>query len=246
MTHAAHPFVWSRCPLLARASFAAACITLAGLSGCVGSWGATAPGNAASFSIKSDKELAALAGMMTGAFSSEAQAAADADFFDIRLEIAPIWTDRTDAHWFYVEQAMAGRLSAPYRQRIYKLSRLGDARARTFQSEVFTLPEPALQFAGAARDPGKLAAVTPELLSLRTGCAVVLTADRLERNQALSYAGGTVGTGCASDLRGATYATSKVTLDASGMISWDQGFNAEGTQVWGAQKGGYQFVKVAR
>jgi hypothetical protein len=27
------------------------------------------------------------------------------------------------------------------------------------------------------------------------------------------------------------------------MVSWDQGWNGEGKQVWGATKGGYIFVK---
>jgi hypothetical protein len=27
------------------------------------------------------------------------------------------------------------------------------------------------------------------------------------------------------------------------MVSWDRGFDKEGKQVWGAQKGGYRFVK---
>jgi hypothetical protein len=27
------------------------------------------------------------------------------------------------------------------------------------------------------------------------------------------------------------------------MVSWDRGYNDEGEQVWGAEKGGYRFVK---
>jgi hypothetical protein len=27
------------------------------------------------------------------------------------------------------------------------------------------------------------------------------------------------------------------------MLSWDRGYNADGKQVWGAEKGGYRFVK---
>jgi hypothetical protein len=42
-------------------------------------------------------------------------------------------------------------------------------------------------------------------------------------------------------LRGASYATSKVTIEEGLIISWDQGFNEEDEQVWGAVKGGYEF-----
>jgi hypothetical protein len=55
---------------------------------------------------------------MTGSFSSAEQAAADTNYFDIRLEIVPIWTTRADGHWLYVEQAAAGYLERPYRQRV--------------------------------------------------------------------------------------------------------------------------------
>jgi hypothetical protein len=44
-----------------------------------------------------------LAQWMSGSFSSAAQAAEDSAYYDIRLEMAPIWTDRDDAVWLYVE-----------------------------------------------------------------------------------------------------------------------------------------------
>jgi hypothetical protein len=28
------------------------------------------------------------------------------------------------------------------------------------------------------------------------------------------------------------------------MVSWDRGWNADDKQVWGAEKGGYEFVKL--
>jgi hypothetical protein len=33
-------------------------------------------------------------------------------------------------------------------------------------------------------------------------------------------------------------------LTKDGMESWDQGWDAEGQQVWGATKGGYRFDKI--
>jgi hypothetical protein len=56
---------------------------------------------------------------MTGSFSSQEQAAADTSRYDIRLEMAPIWTDHPNGKWFYVEQAVAWSLEKPYRQRVY-------------------------------------------------------------------------------------------------------------------------------
>jgi CpeT protein len=48
---------------------------------------------------------------------------------------------------------------------------------------------------------------------------------------------------CPSNLRGATYATSEVVVQHDKMISWDRGFDSRDKQVWGAEKGGYIFMK---
>jgi len=53
--------------------------------------------------------------------------------------------------------------------------------------------------------------------------------------------GGIVGDGCASELDGARYANSEVTLTDDWLDSWDRGFDASGTQVWGEQAVPYRF-----
>lgn len=179
-------------------------------------------------------DLATLATWLSGSFSSAAQAAADTNYFDIRLRMAPMWTDRTDGPWIYVEQATATAQDRPYRQRVYRLRDGGDG---TFTSEVFALPGPR-RFAGAWRHKQPLAALTPDSLLVRDGCAVVLRREADGR-----FAGGTVGQGCASDLRGAAYATSEVTVGPETIESWDRGFAADGSQAWGATGGGYVFVR---
>jgi len=35
-----------------------------------------------------------------------------------------------------------------------------------------------------------------------------------------------------------------VTLSVKGMVSRDQGWNNQGVQVWGAEKGGYEFLRA--
>lgn len=181
--------------------------------------------------------LDVLAGsFMTGSFSSAAQAAADPEYRDISLHMAPIWLDRTDGRWLYVEQAAAGSLDKPYRQRVYHVTGPTDG---AFRSEVLTMASP-LRFAGAWAKPEMLGALSPDSLSLRDGCAVILKQD-----EAGGFTGSTVGHDCASDLRGAAYATSTVTITLERLTSWDQGFAADGTQVWGATKGPYVFDRLA-
>jgi hypothetical protein len=34
-------------------------------------------------------------------------------------------------------------------------------------------------------------------------------------------------------------------MDARGLTTWDRGFDESDKHVWGAEKGGYEFVRVA-
>lgn len=181
---------------------------------------------------KLSADLEAIAKMMLGSFSSQKQARADSSYFDVRLQVSRIWPSRKDAIWLYIEQAMAGDLEKPYRQRVYKLSESG---ANAFQSEIFTLKNPE-RFVGLGR---KSAAAIPveEDLTEKKGCT-----EFLEKKGA-EYCGGTRGKDCLSELKGARYATTSILLKPGELQSWDRGFDAEGRQVWGALKGAYIFLK---
>lgn len=181
------------------------------------------------------EDLQRLVTWMSGSFSSQAQSEQDSAYYDIRLEMTPIWTNRTDGYWLYVEQAMASHLDEPYRQRIYHVTR---DSAGSFRSTVFELPQPA-EFVGSWKTPPAFNVLAPENLLERTGCDIVL-----EARGDSAFVGSTIGEGCASELRGASYATSEVVITESTLISWDRGFDADGNQVWGAEKGGYVFRKV--
>lgn len=175
-----------------------------------------------------------LAEWMTGSFSSAAQSVDQPeDYFDIRLYMVPIWTDRADGPWLYVEQAAATNLARPYRQRVYHLvgTDLG------VRSEVYTLPGDALKYAGFHATPEGFSAFGPDELTLRHGCSIQLV------DQGDTYTGATLGNGCASTLGGAAYATSEVSIAPEVITSWDRGFDSEGKQAWGAVKGPYIFLK---
>ena len=172
---------------------------------------------------------------LCGSFSSQAQAQlAPADYFDIRLHIVPIWTKRADGTWLYVEQAAAQKLDKPYRQRVYRLRREGDAVV----SEVYSFAADPLRWAGQWKDPWSFDAIAPQDLVERSGCAVVL-----RRVDDEAFLGSTIGQGCPSELAGASWATSEVRLTAGELCSWDRGYDAAGKQVWGAKQGPYVFVR---
>jgi len=182
----------------------------------------------------SHPELSQLVQWMTGSFSSQAQSQADSNFFDIRLEMVPIWSEGSQGAWLYVEQAAASSLDKPYRQRVYHVV---NPYKGIYRSDVYTLPEPE-RFIGAWKTPEKFDALTTDSLGSRSGCSIVMTW------KDGAFVGGTEGDGCESTLRGATYATSEVTIKADGLYTWDQGFDADGIQVWGAETGGYEFKRV--
>jgi len=172
---------------------------------------------------------------MTGSFSSQEQAASDTGYFDIRLEMAPIWLERSDAYWLYVEQAVATHLDKPYRQRVYRLVSVDDS---TFESIVYTLNDP-LRFAGSWKEEIPLSGLTPDSLIEREGCSIIL----MPKGDT-AFIGSTIGKNCVSDLHGASYARSEVVITENQLYSWDRGFDAENNQVWGAEKGGYIFKRI--
>jgi CpeT protein len=181
------------------------------------------------------KDLKKLAKAMAGEFNNNQQADQDKSYYHIVLRMKTIWSDNPDGYWLYVEQAVTSSEDKPYRQRVYHLYIQDDT---TIVSKVYELKDPA-QYIGAWKDAQKLAGLTVDSLVDRQGCAVYL--HRFEKGV---FKGSTPGKECLSSLRGASYATSEVTIYTDRIISWDRGWNAEDQQVWGAEEGGYIFVKV--
>lgn len=180
-------------------------------------------------------ELQMLEAHLTGSFSSEQQSIDDEEFFHIVLHMVPIWVDRNDGPWLYVEQAVAEASERPYRQRVYKLEQREGA---LLVSRVFTFPDP-MAHSGAWESDAPLASLSPDDLEERDGCAIFLTWD------GDSFVGSTDANNCKSTLRGASYATSEVDLHSDRLITWDRGFDQSGEQVWGAVKGGYIFDRIS-
>lgn len=181
-----------------------------------------------------EQDVRKLHKMMNGFYSSEAQSLRDSDFYDIRLKMVPIWKDR-EGYWLYVEQAMASSEEKPYRQRVYQLQLKNDT---TIESIVYTIQNGDKYF-GAWKDARPIESLSIDSLELRKGCSILL--HKIDRQ---TYVGSTHNQDCESNLRGATYATSEVTLYSDQIISWDRGFDDKDKQVWGAVKGGYEFLKT--
>ena len=171
--------------------------------------------------------------VMTGSFNSQLQSEKDSSYYNISLHMYPIWKSNKE-DWLYVEQALISMQDKPYRQRVYKLELLDDG---TYASHVYLINEPD-KFIGKWNEPAFFGQFDKSDLTKREGCTVFM---KKEENG--MYVGATRGQDCKSNLRGASYATSKVTISKNKIESWDQGFNTNNEQVWGAEKGGYVFIK---
>jgi hypothetical protein len=173
---------------------------------------------------------------LTGTFTSAEQARGDRNFRDVTLHVAPIWPDRTDGPWLYVEQALTDAPAHPYRQRVYQLAARPDG---ALESRVFELLDP-IGLTGAWQNPTRFERLEPATsLNARAGCTVVLywQSDG-------TFKGGTEGQGCTSTMQGASYATSEASIGPTELITWDRGYNAAGIQVWGSLHGGYVFNRI--
>ena len=179
-------------------------------------------------------DLQTLVSFMSGEFNSEKQASADSAFFDISLHMTPIWPDNNNGKWLYVEQAVSSGLDKPYRQRVYHVYIHDET---TIMSKVYEIESPA-EFINAWKLNSALEKLPPDMLVDRQGCGILL-----HKTEKGSFEGQTVGKECLSSLRGATYATSEVVIDKKKLVSWDRGWDINDSQVWGAEKGGYIFVK---
>jgi len=185
-------------------------------------------------SLPQVSEIDILKDMMTGSYDSSKQEAADSSYFNISLHMYPIWKNRKDGKFLYVEQSLASMQDKPYRQRVYKLEKLKNGE---LVSSIYTLKNDSL-FIGKWKELSYFDKFGLSILDLRDGCEVILN-----KNQS-GYDGSTKEDNCKSSLRGASYATSVVSMSSNEITSWDQGFDDKGKQVWGATKGPHIFIKL--
>ena len=182
------------------------------------------------------KDLQLLKQRMAGRFDSKEQAEKDSNFFEIQLVMEPIWRERKDGFWLYVEQASMKKLDKPYRQRAYHVY-IDEEDKQMIVSQVYEFRDPKM-YIGEWQKEKPLAGINPDSLLAKMGCAIYL-----HKSKNSNYVGATPGKECGSVLRGSTYATSEVLINKDKIISLDRGYNAKDEQVWGSEHGGYIFKK---
>lgn len=193
---------------------------------------------------KYKNKLDQFAYMLEGSYSSAKQHDGNPlEFYNITMHVYQIWKDRSDAKWFYVEQAIATLPDEPYRQRIYKVTASG---RDTVVSEIYTLPNPD-KFVGAWHkllDKKAKGTLFDDLkvadLTIKEGCAVHMAAlpDAV-------FKGATGKNTCVSDRKDSKFTVSDVSLTLARLTSWDRGYGDSDVQLWGAAEA-YQFDRLTK
>ncbi len=184
--------------------------------------------------LPSNPSLDSLKSMMTGSFSSLEQSKMDSTYYNISLHMYPIWI-KSGKHYLYVEQALFDAQETPYRQRVYEIIQKENGM---IESKVFSI-ENEKDFVNKWSTPSFFDHFDDSILKERQGCSVFL--EQIDLNH---FEGSTKDQTCLSSLRGAAYASSVVVVKPNMISSWDQGFNLEGEQVWGAIEGPYIFKRL--
>jgi hypothetical protein len=89
---------------------------------------------------------------------------------NIGLQILPIWQDRIDGEWLYIESRIIGSPNKPFRQRILQLVATPNGLIRLYS---YTIPR-ASDFAGAYYVPQVLASLTQSQLSISSNCELLI------------------------------------------------------------------------
>jgi hypothetical protein len=170
-----------------------------------------------------------------GVFTSAHQSQNDSDYANVvattcRISVADATGVLAGAQVMYTEQAYAARLATPYRARVLAAVP-GDA------------PDAVLVYNYLLNDPDAFAGLCDQ------ADPVVTVADigelkctvRLEQ-QGAWYVGGPVG--ACPNASGADFTTHEYWMGAHGYKSWDRGWKADSTLLWGPAKGPYVMERV--
>lgn len=183
---------------------------------------------------KDEKLLNVFFANIQGNYSSKNQSKIDKTYYYITLRMTPIW--KTKGNYMYVEQALFNKQNKPYRIKIYKYIQKNN---NEIINEIYDIKNEQ-KWIGKYKNPKAFEALSEKDLELKEGCEVIF-----KRQNDSVFIGKSGRKTCASELRGAEYSTSKITLYKGKILAWDQGFDKKNKQVWGATKGGYILEKIS-
>ena len=146
------------------------------------------------------------------------------------LHQARIWPSRSDGIWIYSEFVRDQATDSPLQQVVF---RVNDNLAGGIVVKTYRLPGNPMRFLGDWRTPRMFNAIEPMNLKPQPGCRI-----DLKRDSSGALSGSGSGSECPSNLPGATYQQTGLTLGPMEIVLRLKGFDESGTQVFGTRSEG--------
>ena len=70
-------------------------------------------------------DLKTLVEYLSGHFESKNQTPDQVNYYDVQLDVIPIWKKKKDDYWLYVEEATADKAAVSYRQEVFHVFKMG-------------------------------------------------------------------------------------------------------------------------
>ena len=188
--------------------------------------------------IPIEEQIEAVVSHLVGTMDTSAQAATNPDRVGVRMttcRVQLVKSDRQESSspsvYLYQEQALIEKLNQPYRQRFLRIGVSDDGLKVESKSFKLLNREP---WIGQCNKPADKRLLQSSEFG-ESVCSVFL------KPVITIYIGETQPGGCSTNVRGAVTITNRIILHATGMDTWDRGFDANGDQVWGAIDKSFQF-----
>ncbi len=186
-----------------------------------------------SFGHMNNKNLKEYVNRITGIFSTYEQHQQDSTFDNVVVYTKLIRRDRNNIYWVYTEQGEAKNYK-PYRQRVYQIALVDNL----IKLRIYYIKN---QEKFSYFNPKSIQSITLKDIYLKQGCDLDIqwVGDGV-------YGGRTNDTNCIATFRGSSYTTTDFMVYEDEVHSWERGWNKNGIQIWGSQKGHYFYKKISK
>ncbi len=154
----------------------------------------------------------------------------------LTLQILPIWQDRIDGEWLYMESRVINSQRKPFRQRILQLVDTPNGRIRLYS---YSIPR-ASDFAGAYYEPEILSSLTLSQLSIHSGCELLI-----QLKDTGIFVGESDAKTCVPRRMGLQFMTTFFAVSEFNLSFLDRGYDKRGQLIQGSLENPVTFLKMS-
>ncbi|MFT5880762.1 MAG: CpeT protein [Moritella sp.] len=154
----------------------------------------------------------------------------------LALQILPIWQDRIDGEWLYMESSVINSPHKPFRQRILQLVDTPNNRIRLYS---YSIPR-ASDFAGAYYEPQILSSLTLSQLTIHSGCELLI-----ELKDTGIFVGESNAKTCVPRRMGLQFMATFFAVSEFNLSFLDRGYDKHGQLIQGSLENPVTFLKIS-